>query len=212
MLLACRDPRRLLERTLPRRPCTGAQGLCPPWELCPWGGERCIQHWGWGVGFGEGTGAAHCVGKLFFHYNASIFGFHVFIEGSGRGWALPHILRSSSPSPGQLRSTEDEALSWAEEGAPWAGESGLALDCLRNRGDEPQGPDTELVLHLPGSRAVQGRGGREDTFPGEARPACPLPLREWVGETVPCKGVGRGSVNSSIKHVQDLTSNIKEDL
>lgn len=168
---------------------------------------------GMGVGFGEVIGAAHCVGKLFFfHYNSSIFGFHIFIEGGGRGWALPHIRRSSSPSPGQLRSTEDEALSWAEEGVPWAGESGLALGCLGNPGDEPRGYDTAgpAFARIP---SCPGKGGwGEDAFPGETRRACPLPPREWVGETVPCKAVGRGPVHSSIKHVQDLTSNIKEDL
>lgn len=45
------------------------------------------------------SGDAHCVGKLFFHDNASVFGFHIFIEGSGRGRASPDR-RSSNPSPG----------------------------------------------------------------------------------------------------------------
>lgn len=68
------------------------------------------------------------------------------------------------------------------------------------------GPGTELVLHLPGSRAAQG--SEKDALPQEKlRLACPLPPGEWVGEAVPCEGVRRGSVHSSVKHVCDVTAN-----
>lgn len=103
-LLTARVLLAIQRKRSPQRPCTGGLGFIPALGAVYIGWQSVLKIEGRGGGGGwirhPGlSGDAHCVGRLFFHDNASVFGFHIFIEGSGRGRASPDR-RSSNPSPG----------------------------------------------------------------------------------------------------------------